>query len=72
MEFIGLAALFPREAIEKDNYSPIDVILTWVLLVSMFLAVLAKVAVKVVYLHTFGKDDAALITALVGSVPGIL
>lgn len=67
VETMYLAALFPRTAITKDNYGPINTIITWILLVSMFLSVLAKVAVKLVYLHTFGTDDAALIAALVSS-----
>lgn len=68
IEAMSSAALFSREAISKDNYSPINTILTWILLVSMFLAVLAKVAVKRVYLNTFGTDDAALIVASVSPV----
>ena len=65
MEHLDLVALFPRKAITEDNYSPINTILTWFLSVSMLLAVLAKVAVKMVYLHSFGPDDAALVLALV-------
>lgn len=68
MEAMKVAALFRRNAITKDDYSPINNIVTWILLVSMFLAVLAKVAVKMVYLHTFGADDVAIILALVCSV----
>ena len=67
MEAITVTALFRRRAITNDDYSPINVIMTWILLVSMFLAVLAKVAVKVVYFHTFGADDGAIILALVSS-----
>ena len=68
MGMTKLAAVFGREAITKDDYSPINSIVTWILLVSMFLAVLAKVAVKMVYLHTFGADDGAIVLAFVSAV----
>ena len=67
MAFLNLVALLPRKAITEDNYSPINVIITWILLVSMLLAVLAKITIKIVYLHSFGPDDAALILALVNA-----
>ena len=72
MDILHLAALFPRTAITRNNYSPINTIITWILLVSMVLAVLAKVAVKRVYLHSFGPDDAVLILALVNRLLEIL
>ena len=60
-----MAAFFPREAITSDNYSPVVNIVTWILLVSMVLAVCTKVAMKVIGRHTFNVDDSMLVAAMV-------
>ncbi len=60
-----MAAFFPREAIASDNYSPVVNIVTWILLVSMVLAVCTKVAMKVIGRHTFNVDDSMLVAAMV-------
>ena len=45
MNILNPTAPFPRETITGNNYSPINTIITWILLVSTFLAVPAKIAV---------------------------
>lgn len=60
-----MAVLSPREAISSDNYSPVVNIVTWILLVSMVLAVCTKVAMKVIGRHSFNMDDAMLVAAMV-------
>ncbi|KAM0797723.1 hypothetical protein BDR22DRAFT_809981 [Usnea florida] len=60
-----MAALFSRDAITPDNYSPVVNIVTWILLVSMVLAVCAKVAMKIIGRHSFNIDDSMLVAAMV-------
>ena len=60
-----MATFFPREAITPDNYSPVVNIVTWILLVSMVLAVCTKVAMKIIGRHTFNIDDSILVAAMV-------
>lgn len=60
-----MATFVPREAIGPDNYSPVVNIVTWILLVSMVLAVCTKVAMKVIGRHTFNIDDSILVAAMV-------
>ena len=62
-----MAALFSRDAITPDNYSPVVNIVTWILLVSMVLAVCAKVAMKIIGRHSFNIDDSMLVAAMVFS-----
>ena len=57
--------LIAREAITSSNYGPIVSVVTWILLVSMILAVLAKVAMKLLTSQTFGVDDGVLLSAMV-------
>ena len=60
-----MAIIVPRAQITDDNYGPIINIVTWVLLVAMFLSVCAKVALKVITCRTFNTDDAVLVLAMV-------
>lgn len=60
-----MAVFFPREAITSDNFVPVVNIVTWILLVSMVLAVCTKVAMKVIGRHTFNIDDSVLVAAMV-------
>ena len=60
-----MATVMPRETITSDNYSPIVNILTWILLVAMFLSVCSKVAIKVITCRTFNVDDGVLVGAMV-------
>ena len=60
-----MTAFLPREAITSDNYIPVVNIVTWILLVSMVLAVCTKVALKVIGRHTFNIDDSMLVAAMV-------
>lgn len=60
-----MAAFLPREAITPDNHSPIVNIVTWILLVTMVLAVCTKVAMKIVGRRTFDIDDSFLVAAMV-------
>ena len=60
-----MAVIVPRAHITHDNYGPIINIVTWILLVAMFLSVCAKVALKVVTCRTFNTDDAVLVLAMV-------
>lgn len=62
-----MAVFFPREAITSDNFVPVVNIVTWILLVSMVLAVCTKVAMKVIGRHTFNIDDSVLVAAMVVS-----
>lgn len=67
-----MTAFLPREAVTSDNYIPVVNIVTWILLVSMVLAVCTKVALKVIGRHTFNIDDSMLVAAMVfalGSSP---
>ena len=57
--------LFSRETVTPDNYGPVVSVVTWILLVSMFLSVCAKIAIKVVACHRFDADDAMLSAAMV-------
>lgn len=63
--------IFPREALSPDNYGPVVHVITWILLVSMILSVCAKVAMKVVAMHSFNTDDMILTASMVYS-PGVL
>ena len=60
-----MAGLFSRDAITSDNYSPVVNIVTWILLVSMVLAVCAKVAMKIIGRRSFDIDDSMLVAAMV-------
>lgn len=62
---VNMASLFQRADITDSNYSPINSILTWIMLIAIFLAVLVKIVMKIVYSHSFGTDDAILGVALV-------
>ncbi|KAL8670873.1 MAG: hypothetical protein Q9168_004604 [Polycauliona sp. 1 TL-2023] len=53
-------ALLKRAANTDVNYSPINSIVTWILLIAAFLAVLVKILLKVIYSHSFGTDDAVI------------
>lgn len=60
-----MAGLLSRDAITSDNYSPVVNIVTWILLVSMVLAVCAKVAMKIIGRRSFNIDDSMLVAAMV-------
>ena len=57
--------LIVREAVTSSNYGPIASVVTWILVVSMILAVLAKVAMKLLTSQAFGVDDGVLLSAMV-------
>lgn len=49
----------------SNDYVPVVNIVTWILLVSMVLAVCTKVAMKVIGRRTFNIDDSVLVAAMV-------
>ena len=60
-----MATLIPRELVTADNYGPVVSVITWILLVSMILAVCTKVVLKLLASQTFNRDDAWLLLAMV-------
>ena len=55
----------PRATIDTNNYSPINHIMTWILAISMGLAVIVKVIMKMIYQNTVETDDMVLFLVLV-------
>jgi len=68
MNMLDGAKFASREITGTSTYSSVNTILTWILAISMILAVLVKVAMKVVSHRTFNVDDAVLIVALVSQL----
>ena len=60
-----MAILFVREAITRDDLSPVVSIVSWLALASMILSVLTKLALKYIAARTFNVDDGSLVFALV-------
>ena len=50
---------------EPENHGPVVSIMTWLLIVTTFLAVLARIATRLVVVHTIRLDDVAILSALV-------
>lgn len=57
--------LYARERVTEDNFSPVLVILTWILLCTSILSVTVKLWLKVGTSKRLNKDDGVLIAALV-------
>jgi len=72
MNMLNEAKLASRDVTGTSNYSSVNDILTWILATSMVLAVLVKVAMKVVSQNTFNVDDAVLVLALVSQLQRLL
>lgn len=64
-----MVALFPREFVTADNYSPIVSVITWILLVSMILGVVLQVMLKVLTLRKWDTSDQVLCVAMVITTP---
>ena len=50
---------------QPENHGPVVSVMTWLLIVTTFLAVLARIATRLVVVHTIRSDDIAILLALV-------
>ena len=53
---------------QPTNHGPVVSVMTWLLVVTTFLAVLARIATRLVVVHTIRFDDIAILLALVRNV----
>ncbi|KAL9620523.1 MAG: hypothetical protein Q9160_004992 [Pyrenula sp. 1 TL-2023] len=60
--------VYARERVTEDNFSPVLVILTWILLCTSILSVTVKLWLKVGTSKRLNKDDGVLIAALIFSI----
>lgn len=51
--------------VERDNYTPVVNIVTWIMAIAVLATVCAKVALKVLSSRAFDLDNALMLTALV-------
>lgn len=50
---------------QPDNHGPVVSVMTWLLIVTTFLAILARIATRLVVVHTIRVDDITILLALV-------
>ena len=50
---------------QPENHGPVVSVMTWLLIVTTFLAVLARIATRLVVVHTIRLDDISILLALV-------
>ena len=50
---------------QPENHGPVVSVMTWLLIVTTFLAVLARIATRLVVVHTIRSDDISILLALV-------
>ena len=53
---------------QPTNHGPVVSILTWLLIVTTFLAILARIATRLVVVHTIRLDDVSILFALVRDI----
>ena len=50
---------------QPENHGPVVSVMTWLLIVTTFLAVVARILTRLVVVHTIRSDDIAILLALV-------